>query len=212
MKIIRKIEFQMTDSGMEETFRDDHFYDGPIEHCGGGPTAAQNAAASSQANLTNQLSGIAGRSQDFLEAQQNKVNPFYTSRMQNGLPYMNALTDSAGGTTAQAFAPARAQLMRSLGSQQGLPSGFREQAISDFNEGQGQAFDQNLISALNANEQAKQAGASGLLGQAQIANPQGYFGAAMGGNQSIMNAPLQKPGLSGLLGGVAGGLASAVPF
>lgn len=179
---------------------------------GGGPSSEQKAAAASQTNLTNQLAGVANRSQNFLEAQQNKVNPFYTSRMQNGLPYFNALTDAAGGTTAQAFQPARAQLMRSLGSQQGLPSGFREGAMNDFNENQAQAFDQNLIGALGANEQAKQAGASGLLGQAQLANPQGYFGAALGGNQSIMNAPLQRPGMAGVLGGLAGGLASAIPF
>lgn len=158
------------------------------------------------------MGAAANRAQQFTEDQQAKVNPFYTSRMQNGLPYMNALTDSAGGTTARAFAPARAQLMRSLGSQQGLPSGFREGAISDFNEGQGQAFDQQLQGALGANEQAKQAGASGLLGQAQISNPTGYFSGAMGGNQSIMNAPLQRPGMAGVLGGLAGGLASAIPF
>lgn len=179
---------------------------------GGGPSVEQKQAAASQANLTNQLSGIAGRSQDFLEKQQNMVNPFYQSRMQNGLPYMNALTDAQGGVTARAFAPQQAELMRRLGSQQGLPSGFRDQAISDLNEAQGQAFSQNLINALGANEQAKQAGASGLLGQAQLANPQGYFGQALSGNQSIMGAPLQRPGLSGVLGGLAGGLASAIPF
>lgn len=179
---------------------------------GGGPSSEQKQAAASQANLTNQLSGIAGRSQDFLEKQQNKVNPFYQSRMDNGLPYMNALTDAQGGVTARAFAPMQADLMRRLGSQQGLPSGFREGAISDLNEAQGQAYSQNLINALGANEQAKQAGASGLLGQAQLANPQGYFGQAMQGNSSIMGAPLQRPGMAGVLGGLAGGLASAIPF
>lgn len=179
---------------------------------GGGPSSEQKAAAQSQANLTNQLAGVANRQQDFFEKQQSAVNPFYMSRMKNGLPYMDALTDSAGGVTARAFAPARADLMRRLGSQQGLPSGFREGAISDLNEAQAQAFDQQLQSALGANEQAKQAGASGLLGQAQIANPQGYYGQALGGNQSIMGAPLQRPGMAGVLGGLAGGLASAIPF
>jgi hypothetical protein len=179
---------------------------------GGGPTQQQKDAATAQTNLANTEAQAANRALDFQEAQQNKVNPFYTSRMQNGLPYMAALTDSAGGTTAQAFQPGRAALMRSIGSQQGLPDGFKEQAISDFNEGQGQAFDQNIMGALAANEQAKQAGAAGLLGQAQIANPQGFFQGAAGANQSIMQAPLQRPGLQGLIGGVAGGLASAIPF
>lgn len=183
-------------------------YEGPLDLAGGGPSSEQKAAAASQANLTNQLAGVANRQQNFFEQQQNAVNPFYTQRMQSGLPYFNQLTDAASGTTARAFAPARQQLLQRLGTQQGLPSGFREGALTDLDTQQARAFDQNLQGALGAQEQAKQAGASGLLGQAQIANPQGYYGAAMGGNQSILQAPLQRPGLGGLLGGVAGGLAS----
>lgn len=133
------------------------------------------------------------------------------SRMQNGLPYMSALTDSQSGTNAQAFAPARAQLTRSLGNQN-LPNGFAQQAQTDLNSQQARGFDQDLIGALGANEQAKQAGASGILGQAQLANPQGYFGGAMQGNQSILQAPLQRPGIGGLLGGLGAGAASAIPF
>lgn len=179
---------------------------------GGGPSSEQKAAASSQANLANEQASAARDALAFTKAQQEKVNPFYTSRMENGLPYMNALTDAQGGVTARAFAPAQADLMRRLGSQQGLPSGFRDQAISDLNEQQGQAFSQNLMGALAANEQAKQAGASGLLGQAQLANPQSFFQGATGANSSIMGAPLQRPGIAGVLGGLAGGLASAIPF
>jgi len=192
---------------------DGFYYDGPIAHAGGGPSQEQKNAAQSQANLTNQLGQTAGRQEQFFENQQNKVNPFYTSRMTNGLPYYNALTDAQGGITAQAFAPARAALARQTGGfGPGLPNGFATQAMNDLNEDQARAFDQNLVSAMGANEQAKEAGASGLIGQAQIANPTGYYGAAMGGNQSLMNAPLQRPGVSGILGGVASGLASAIPF
>lgn len=179
---------------------------------GGGPSPEQRQAASSQANLTNQLAGVANRQQDFFEKQQNAVNPFYMQRMKQGDPNFNYNMDSAGGRTAAAFAPARSQLLRSIGSQQGLPSGFREGALNDFNENQANVFDQNVAETLAANERAKQAGASGLLGQAQIANPQGYYGQAMSGNQSILQAPLQRPGMAGVLGGVAGGLASAIPF
>lgn len=179
---------------------------------GGGPSAAQNAAAQSQANLTNQLSDTANRQEQFFEKQQNMVNPFFLSRMQNGLPYFNQLTDASSGLTARAFQPARQQLLQQLGTQQGLPSGFRTQALTDLNSQQAQAFDQQLLQGLNMNEAAKAGGAAGLMGQAQMANPTGYYGAALGGNQSIMNAPLQRPGLGGLLGGVAGGLASAIPF
>lgn len=183
---------------------------------GGGPSSEQKQAAASQANLTNQLAGVANRQQNFFEQQQNAVNPFYQSRMKNGLPYYNQLTDSLSGTTAQAFAPARGQLLRSLsntpGGNNGLPSGFRQQALTDLSTQQARAFDSNLIGALAANEQAKQAGASGLIGQAQIANPLGYFQGAQQGNQSIMQAPLQRPGIGGILGGIAGGAASAIPF
>jgi len=179
---------------------------------GGGPSREQRNAAQSQANLTNQLAGVAGKQENFLEAQQNKVNPFYTQMMNHGLPYMNALNDAQSGLTAQAFAPARADLYRQLGSQSNLPSGFKTQALTDLNSQQARAYDQNLLGGLNANFQARQAGASGLLGQAQIANPQGYYQGALGGNSSIMNAPLQRPGIGGLLGGIAGGAASAIPF
>lgn len=179
---------------------------------GGGPSPEQKNAAQSQANLTNQLGKTAGRQEQFLETQQNTVNPFYKSRMENGLPYYNALTDAQSGTNAQAFAPARANLLRSLGPNNGLPSGFRQQALTDLDSQQAHSFDQGLIGAMGANEQAKQAGASGLLGQAQIANPTGYFSGALQGNQSIMQAPLQRPGIGGILGGIAGGAASALAF
>src|SRR5215469_7299333 len=179
---------------------------------GGGPSSEQKAAAASQANLSNQEANAAQQQLQFFQNQQNAVNPFYTSRMNGGLPYMNNLTDAASGNVARSFAPVRAQALRQLGSQQGLPSGFKEQTLNDINEQQAQAFDQQLLSAQQMNEQAKQGGAAGLMGQAQIANPTGYFGGAAQANQSILQAPLQRPGLGGLLGGVAGGLASAIPF
>ena len=173
---------------------------------GGGPSREQKNAAQAQANLSNQLGSTAAQEQQFKEAQQNKVNPFYTGMMNNGLPYYNALTDAQSGVTAQAFAPARAQLMRSMGAQAGLPNGFRQQALTDLDSQQARAFDANLQSAMGQNFAAKQAGASGLLGQAQIANPLGYYSGALQGNQSIMQAPLARPGIAGVLGGLAGGV------
>lgn len=180
---------------------------------GGGPSQAQNDAASSQAALNTQLGQAYSAEEKFKETQQNKANPFYTSLMNNGLPYYNSLTDSMSGDTARAFAPAKAQLEKQLGQQSnGLPSGFATQARTDLASQQAQAFDQQLQGAQGANLQAKLQGASGILGQAQIANPTAYAGIATQGNQSIMNAPLASPGLGGLLGGLAGGLASAIPF
>jgi hypothetical protein len=180
---------------------------------GGGPSSEQKQAAQSQANLDNQLGAAYGRQEQFSEAQQNKANPFYTNLLNNGLPYMNNLTDAASGNTARAFQPAKAQLEQSLGqSANALPSGFATQARSDLASNQAQAYDQQLQQAQGANLQAKQQGAAGLIGQAQVANPTAYSGQAISGNQSVMNAPLASPGLGGLLGGLAGGLASAIPF
>jgi len=179
---------------------------------GGGPSAEQKAAAAASANLSNTEAAAGNRAQGFVEAQQNKVNPFYTSRMQSGVPYFNQLSDASSGLMARAFAPFRAELYRQLGSQQGLPSGFRQQAFTDLDTQQARAFDEQLLQGQQMNEQARQGGAAGLMGQAQIANPTGYFGQALQGNQSIMQAPLQRPGVGGLLGGVAGGLATKIPF
>jgi hypothetical protein len=180
---------------------------------GGGPSQQQKDAATAQTNLDNTLGQAFSQEQAFKTAQQNRVNPFYTNTMQNGLPYFSNLTDAAAGNTANAFAPARAQLERTLGQQaNALPSGFATGARTDLASQQARAFDSQLQAAQGAQFQAKQQGASGLLGQAQIANPTAYSGQALQGNQSVMNAPLASPGLGGLLGGLAGGIASALPF
>jgi len=180
---------------------------------GGGPSNAQNQAAKSQANLTNQLANTFGQQFQFQQAQQQKANPFYTQLLQFGLPYFSALTDQAAGTNAQAFAPARAQLEQQLGqSANALPSGFSQQARTDLASQQARNYDQTLQGNLGANLQARQSGAAGLLGQASLANPTAYSGQALQGNSSIMNAPLASPGLGGLLGGLGGGLLSSLPF
>lgn len=123
------------------------------------------------------------------------------------------MTDAMSGNVAQAFAPAKSQLERSLGQNaNALPSGFATGARTDLASNQARAFDQSLQGAQQQNLATRQGGAAGLLGQAQIANPTAYSGQALQGNQSIMQAPLASPGLGGLLGGLAGGLASAIPF
>jgi hypothetical protein len=180
---------------------------------GGGPSAAQNQAAQAQAGLTNQLASVFGQQEKFKEAQQGAVNPFYNQLLSQGLPYYSNLTDSLSGNTAQAFAPARAGLEKTLGQNaNALPSGFSQQARTDLASNQARAFDQGLQGAQGANLQARQSGAAGLLGQASLANPTAYSGQALQGNQSIMQAPLASPGLGGLLGGLGGGLLSALPF
>lgn len=188
-------------------------YEGPVALCGGGPSPEQRQAASSQANLTAQTAKIAGDNQQMVKDQFAKIDPYATSRLQNGLPFKNALTDFSAGTNAQAYAPARAAMLRGLsrfGS--ALPSGFKTQAMNDFEENRAHAFDSDQVNNLMGDEAAKGNAASVLTGQQQIANPLGYTSAAMQGNQSIMQAPLQKAGMSGLLGGAVSGAMSAIPF
>lgn len=180
---------------------------------GGGPSQQQQQAATAQTNLDNTLGADFGQQFQFQQAQQNKANPFYTSLMQQGNPYLANQTDAAGGNNAAAFAPARAQLERQIGQGgNALPSGFATQARTDLAANQARSYDQGLNSIQQGNLATRQQGASGLLGQAQIANPTAYSGQAVQGNSSVMNAPLASPGLGGLLGGLAGGLASAIPF
>lgn len=180
---------------------------------GGGPSQQQKNAAQSQANLTNELGKDFGQQFQFQQAQQQKVNPFETQLMNQGSPYYANQIDAMSGNNAQAFAPAKAQLERSLGQNaNALPSGFATGARTDLAANQARAFDQNLQGAQQKNLATRQSGAAGLLGQAQIANPTAYSGQALQGNQSILQAPLASPGLGGLLGGLAGGLASAIPF
>lgn len=179
----------------------------------GGPSKEQKAAAASQANLSNQEAKSAADASQIVKDQYAKINPFATSRLQNGLPYFNAASDAASGTVARSFAPARAQALRSqalFGN--GLPNGFQQQTMTDLDAQQSRAYDDQLQSLLGANDAAKVQAAGLLTGQQQIANPQSYFGLAGQSNQSIMQAPLQRPGIAGLLGGVAAGAASAIPF
>src|SRR6185437_2809101 len=154
--------------------------------------------------------------QDALQFQKDqvaKITPFATSRLNNGLPFYGDLTDYAGGTSAKAYAPAKASLLRSLDSGSsfyGTPSGYKTQALTDLNTARAHDFDSSLVGAMTENEQAKENAAQLLTGQAQLQNPLGWYNTAMNGNQSILQAPLQSPGLSGLIGGIAGGAINGV--
>lgn len=207
MKIATEVIWQFTDDGLIDISRREFDYEGPLDLCGGGPSQEQKAAASSQANLTNQLGATAARQQAFSEAQQNKANPLYTDLMENGDPNFNAESDNTRGVLGQAYQPARAALERRLSSFSSLPSGFAEQSRADLDRSQARDFDSQLTGLLDKKLAIRQAGASGILGQAQIANPQSYYQGALQGNQSILQAPLQKPGFAGILGQFAGGAA-----
>jgi hypothetical protein len=180
---------------------------------GGGPTAQQNQAASAQTALDQQLGNAFSSQLQFQQNQQNKANPFFTSEMNQGNPYFSNQTDAMSGNNAAAFAPAKAQLDKSLGQNaNSLPSGFATGAQTDLASQQARSFDQGLSGAQQQNFNTKQQGAAGIVGQGAAANPSAFSGQAIQGNSSVMNAPLATPGLGGLLAGLGGGLASALPF
>ena len=179
-------------------------YSGPMEMAGGGPSPEQKNAAASQARLTDQIGRTAQQNEDYTEAQRNKTTPFYTDLMTNGPSYFPAAMDYSSGINARAYAPAKAALVKRLGTSNGLPSGYRDQALTDFDEARAQGYDGSLMSLLADRQAAQERGAAGIMGEAQQANPLGYYSAAEGGNTSIMQAPLQRPGFAGTLGALIG--------
>lgn len=180
---------------------------------GGGPSWEQKQAAAKQAQASD-FAMAEARDKSARESEQyGLIKPYATQRLENGLPFASALSDYNSVENAKGYAPARAQILRSterFGSS--LPSGFRERLLANLEAQRARSFDSGQVNNLLMNEQAKSEAARLLTGQQQIANPIGWTGAAMQGNQSVMQAPLQSPGLGGLLGGIAGGVMSKIPF
>lgn len=177
---------------------EDHWveYDGPVElACGGDALASQKQTAANQ-QIANQtaLTKIA-------TSNNAAVQPFETNLLNNGLPYMSQLTNYNNGILAKSYAPAKAALNRQLaGEGDTLPSGFATQARSDINSNEADAFDQNVVSALQQNQNAKQGAAAQL-------NPLGYYTGATGAGQSVTSAPpVQTGGVGNVLGGAVAGL------
>ena len=202
MRITTKAVFEIESGKLLEWKGYD--YEGPLELCGGGPSAPQKRAAAAQEQLSAEQLALARAREGRENEQYQAIKPYAFSRLQNGLPFFGALTDYSEGTNARAFAPAKTALLQRLGSFQGLPSGFREQALTDFDAARARGFDENLVQALFANEQAKSEAARLLTGQQQIANPLGYYGGAQQGYNNILQAQsLVRPGLGGLFGTLA---------
>jgi hypothetical protein len=188
-------------------------YEGPIEHCGGGPSGNQQAAQQQTLQNAQQEGQLAGQSAQQFNALGSSVSPFYQNEMTNGLPYYGNLTDSASGSTAQAYAPAKASYLRGESSMGPLPSGSKAAGLNDINEAQAQTFSNQLIGNQAAQQQAKQQGAAGTAGMMQAYNPAAFYGGSSGAGSAGMS-PLQpqyNPWM-GIAGGAVQGAASAAPF
>jgi hypothetical protein len=199
---------------------------------GGGPSKQQTDAAAAQANLANTEAATSAQNNKTLNAAiasnttrqndiYNKISPFGSDLMTNGLPFENALTDFTNGTTAAAALPARAALLRSIGGNSSAqPNGFKTAALADFNDNLAKDFDSNMTGALMANQNAKLQGANVLTGQqanlnstlgvnSSALNPLGWSSGASAGNNSIMQAPLATPSPFAPLMGAVGALGGA---
>jgi len=176
--------------------RESFEYEGPaFFFCGGDALAGQKqTAANQQIQEQQQL-------MDLFQNYQKQTSPFWTSRLQNGLPYFNQLTDYTSGTLAKSFAPVRAGLNRQLsGFGETLPSGMKEQLNTNLDAQEGEAFDQNQVQALSANENTKEAAAASL-------NPFQPAQLATGAGGSVLSAPpVQSGGVGNFLGGAVSGL------
>ena len=203
--------------------REAYEYSGPVELACGGPSSQQTQAANQQLQLEQEMAGIyapAAQAESGLvnnlntafTTGQSQTEPFYSSLLENGLPYFGQQSDYSSSGIGQQEAQAQAQLkQRMAGSGSNLPNGYEDQLSNDLSTNYGEAFDQNMLSLLNQNQAAKMAGAQGL-------NPIGYASTAAGANSgllnagstatnansSVMNANLTNSFWSNLLGGIIG--------
>jgi hypothetical protein len=205
MRVTTKAVFDMESGALLEC--EGYDYDGPVEHCGGGPSVQQRAAQAQTLSNAQQEGKLADQSAVKFNDSFSDVNPFYESEMTKGLPFYNSLTDFNSGTTARAYNPARAAFLRSTSGMGALPSGFRAAGLSDINEAQAHDFDSSLVDSMRANYQAKEAGGAGKVGLMNTVNPSAFYGGSTSAGSSAMQ-PLQvQPNqLMGLFGGIAGGV------
>lgn len=211
MKIYTRLVGQMTDDGLVWLKKYSYEYSGPLDLCGGGPSQAEKDASKASLQQANTSSNIANSNNAMQQAIFKAIQPFGTSRMNGGLPFMNALTDFSSGTNALAFAPARANLIRGLTQAHASPES-RLQSLTDFDQQRARGFDSALTNNLFQNEQSKQQGAQILSGQANQLNPLGWSQSAQQGFNPQMYSGMRSPGAAGIIGGgLAGGL-SALPF
>jgi hypothetical protein len=184
---------------------------------GGGPSQIQKDAAVSQKELTKEETAVARARNAREEDQYQQVKPYAFNRLNNGLPFFNVLTDNVGGVIRRSFQPAHASLARRVAGS-GVPSGSYDAQVRALDADEARAQSDATIQALLANENAKSEAARLITGQQQIANPAQFYGLANSGNNSIMQAPLQSPGVGGILGGVTGaavgngGILTKIPF
>lgn len=180
---------------------------------GGGPSGNQQASANQVTQNAQQEGQLAQSVQPQFLANANKAGAFYGNEMTNGLPFFGSLQDFNAGTTAQAFNPAKANFLRTASTMGSLPSGFKAAGMNDIQNAEAGQFDQNTVNNLMAQQQAKQQGAQGVAGVAQMLNPAAFYGGSTSAGNAGMQPlqPAYNPWL-GVVGGAVQGAASKIPF
>jgi len=211
MRITTKAVFDLSSGDLLEW--EGYDYEGPIEHCGGGPSDTQKAAqAQTLANATKEGQLAQDVQPQFL-SNANKAGAFYGNEMKQGLPFFGSLQDFTAGTTAHAFDPMRSNFLRQVSTMGALPSGFKAAGLRDINAAQAQRFDNNMLQNLMLQQQAKQQGAQGVAGVAHMLNPAAFYGGSSSAGSAAMQPlqPAYNP-LWGVVGGAVQGAASKIPF
>jgi len=167
-------------------------------------------AVGGQAALADQGGQRSDQQYNAAQTASGVTTPYFTNLVQNGLPGYRNMTDYGGADIAQAYAPARGQILRSTSQYTNMPSGYRDTMLAQLGAAQGRAFDSTLNNAYLANQQARMQGAAGLQGQQQLAANQALQYAAQKGNadESIITGP-RKQTAAGAIGGATMGVVNS---
>jgi len=211
MKITTKAVFDIASGKLLDW--EGYDYDGPVELAGGGASSQQKAAQGQVLQNATNEGNEAQTAQTAFNSAVGTATPYYAGEEANGLPFYNNLTDFSSGTNAQAYAPAKAAYLRQESTMGALPSGSKAAGMADINEAQAKNFDSTLTGNMFAQQQAKQAGAQGMMGVAQTTNPAAFYGGSTSASGVGVNPlqPAYNPWM-GVLGGAVSGAASKIPF
>lgn len=179
---------------------------------GGVDPGAVNKAGSALLNLGTTATTGMGQQQKLADVAGAGATGYWKNLMYQGSPWLKPATDYGAGTVAQSYAPQFGGVYRATSTMgTNTPSGYRDALINNLRASQGTAFDNSLVQAMIANQQAKSQGAAGVQGEQQIAQnaAQQYGQLGAGTEQAILNAP-QRGGIIPALAGAAAGVGSTM--
>lgn len=222
-----KVVYEMTETGLVLISKDTIFYSGPWEECKGDPTAKANEQLQYQfnqqlvsifsqqyQNQTGILNYLKGKMQPIIDAGGQGYSPEALTALrtgasdQNAIAFQNAdealqnqISQASGGSKLTGVAGANIQAKAGLLNQKAIADSQAQNAITQANENLKQ---QNYWNAINV-----------LNGTAAQINPLGYSSEVNSGGNTTANlsgavTAANQSQLLGALGGIAGGIGSAL--